>query len=90
MLEHVVVHVCPVEAGQSVGKGRDELGTTRNSQRPVEEIGFDDSMDLRLCELLTVCQLCRADVSGLRDIESEHGMSDDLRCQHEEGVVDEQ
>ena len=84
-----MLDVRPVESGDAVGEGPDERCASVDVEEPVEEVGLDDSADLRLLECCARDEIGRGDVAGRGHVDTNHRMSDDLCGHDQQGVVDE-
>ena len=89
VLEHVVLDGGPVEAGEPLGEGRDELRTPIYLQHPVEEVGLDDPTDPVVLERPAGQDVRWCSRPGRGDVDPDDGVGNDLGGNDEQGVVEE-
>ena len=77
--------LAPIEARDSSGEIRDELGATIDVEDPVEEVLLDNSVDLSLVEAGAAGDV-RGRQTVVGQIKTGNGVRDSLGSQNEQGL----
>lgn len=88
-LEHVVLHLSPVEASHASRDRPYDRGACERYRGPVEEIGFDEAVQTGGVEVLTFEQGANVG-AGRVDFDLHHGVRKQLGSEDQVGVRDEQ